>query len=220
VIHETYASGDGQMSVSYASVADGKFRSVRIPGAVQTSLRIGDDGRARIAYTTGDSINYAIVGRDSGLSTRTVFKSRDMQLTSPSLVLGVGNRAYLAWSAHEMWGGGCADGAEPVSKPGTYFGTDASGTWQVRRISKVVADPSLTLDLDRGRASVVIGTSSGAREMTRLANGTWSGTRIPRTRSVDQLVVRRDQVTGHLLLVGLKWSEDSEKIEIVAFVKS
>ena len=220
VIHETYASGDGPGSVSYASVADGKFRSVRIPGAAETSLRIGDDGRARIAYTAGDSVNYAVVGRDGALSTRTVFKSRDMHLTSPSLVLGAGDRAYLAWSAHELWGGGCADGADPVSKPGTYVGTDASGTWQVRRVSKVVADPSLTLDVERGRLSVVIGTPSGAREMTRRANGAWSGAQIPRTRGMEQFVLRRDGVSGHLLLVGTRWSSSGDKVEIVAFVKS
>jgi hypothetical protein len=220
VIHETYIAHDGQGPVSYGSLSRGSFRSVKIPGALQTSLRVGDDGRARIAYTTGDSMRYAVARRDGRLPTRTIFKSDDMQLTAPSLVLGAGNRAYLAWNAHEPWGGGCTDGAESVSKPGTYFGTDATGTWRVRRISKVVAAPSLTLDISTGRLYVALATDGGVREMTRLANGRWSGTRIPRSRHLDQLVVRRDGVTGHLLLVGIRWSEGSDTVEIVALVKS
>lgn len=221
VMHETFTPRDGRGPVSYGRLSRGTFRSVTIPGALQTSLRVGDDGLARIGYSTGDSIRYAVVRRDGKLSGRTVFKSRDMRLSAPSLALGPGDRAYMAWTASGLLGGGgCADGEEPVAKPGAYFGTDASGTWRVRRISKVVTSPALTLDVDTGRLYVAISTDSGIREMTRLATGRWSGTRMSRVRYVDELVLRRDATAGRLLLVGVRWGRSDGSQDIVAFVKS
>ena len=220
VIHETYTSRDGQGPLSYGSLSNGTFRSVTIPGATSTSLRVGDDGQARIAYSTGDSIRYAAVRGDGRLSSRTIFRSGVMQVDAPSLVLGRGNTAYVAWSAHPIWGGGCADGAEPQVKSGIYFGTDSGGAWHVKRISKVIAAPSLALDVDRSRLSVAFATDSGAREMTRLANGQWSGARIPGTRFTDQAVMRRDTKTGDLLFIASHWNQGQSRTDIVAFVKS
>jgi len=37
---------------------------------------------------------------------------------------------------------------------------------------------------------------------------------------MEQFVLRRDGVSGHLLLVGTRWSTRGDKVEIVAFVKS
>jgi hypothetical protein len=220
VIHETYMSRDGEGPLFYGSLSSGTFRSVKIPGAESTSLRVGDDGQARIAYTTSDSVRYATVRHDGRLSIRSLFRSRVMQLSSPSLVLGAGDRAFVAWTATPRWGGGCADGAEDVSKPGIYVATDSTGSWLVKRISKVEAAATLTLDVDRARLSVAFATASGAREMTRRANGRWSGARISGTRNMEQPVLRRDSKTGHLLLVATYWHEGGSRNDIVAFVKS
>ena len=220
VIHETFVTQNREGPVWYGSLSRGTFRSLRIPGATGTSLRVGDDGRARIAYTTGSSIRYATV-RDGRLSSHTVFSSRVMQLDAPSLVLGAGDRAYMAWAVHPVWGGGCADGGAPDVKPGTYFGTDSTGTWQVKRLTALVTSPSLALDVATGRLQAVLSTERDIRELARRPDGTWTtARRIAGTRGVEAGVLRRDPVTGHLLLVASRWHEDNEKVEVVAFVKS
>ena len=219
VIHETFVTQDREGPVWYGTLSGGTFRSLRIPGATGTSLRVGDDGRARIAYTTGDSIRYATVTNGS-LATRTVFRSKVMQLETPSLVLGAGDRAYMAWAVHPVWGGGCADGGAPDVKPGTYFGTDVSGAWRVKRLTALVTSPSLALDASAGRLHIVLTTERDVRDVTRRPDGTWTtARRIPATKGMMSAVVRRDTVTGHLLLVGSQWHDD-DTLEVVAFVKS
>jgi hypothetical protein len=183
-------------------------------------LRVGDDGRARIAYTTGDSIRYATVTGRS-LSTRIVFRSKIMQMDAPSLVLGAGDRAYMAWAVHPKFGGGCADGGEPDVKPGTYFGTDVSGAWRVKRVTALVTSPSLALDTSTGRLYAALATERDVRDLSRRPDGTWTtARRVPGSLGMQGGVLRRDTVTGHLLLVGSRWVEASGKTEILAFVKS
>ena len=104
VIHETVLAHDGAGPVMYGSLAHGSYRSIQIPDAIQTSLRVGDDGRARIAYSTGPTLRYAIVGADGQLSSRRIFDGRGMELTAPNLVLGAGDRAYMTWAAQAPWG--------------------------------------------------------------------------------------------------------------------
>ena len=104
VIHETYKSRDGEGPLFYGSLSSGTFRSVKIPGAESTSLRVGDDGQARIAYTTSDSVRYATVRHDGRLSVRSLFRSREMQLSSPSLVLGAGDRRFRGLDRHTEMG--------------------------------------------------------------------------------------------------------------------
>lgn len=220
VIHETFVTQNREGPVWYGSLTAGTFRSIRIPGATGTSLRVGDDGRARIAYTTGDSIRYATVtgGR---LSTRVVFRSKVMQMDAPSLVLGAGDRAYMAWAVHPVWGGGCADGGAPDVKPGTYFGTDVSGAWRVKRLTALVTSPSLALDASTGRLYAALTTERDVRDLARRPDGTWTlGRRIAGTKDMMSATLRRDTVSGHLLLVGARWVEGGDKIDIVALVKS
>ena len=220
VIHETFVTQNREGPLWYGRLSRGKFRSLRIPGATGTSLRVGDDGRARIAYTTGDSIRYATV-RDGRLSTRMVFRSRVMQTATPSLVLGAGDVAYMAWAVHPDWGAGCADPDPPDVKPGTYFGTDSTGTWQVKRITALVTSPSLALDVTTGLLQTVLTTERDIRELTRRPDGTWTtARRIAGTRGMEAGILRRDTVTGHLLLVASRWVEGGDGITIVALVKS
>ncbi len=219
VIHETFITQDREGPVWYGSLSGRTFRSVRIPGATGTSLRVGDDGRARIAYTTGDSIRYATITGGSP-SFRVVFRSRIMQMDAPSLVLGTGDRAYMAWAVHPVYGGGCADGGAPDVKPGTYFGTDVSGAWRVKRITALVTSPSLALDASTGRLFTALTTERETRDLARRPDGTWTlGRRIPGTKDMMSAILRRDTVTGHLLLVGSQWRSGGT-FSIVAFVKS
>lgn len=219
VIHETFVTQNREGPVWYGSLSGGTFRSLRIPGATGTALRVGDDGRARIAYTTGRSIRYATV-QDGRLTSRTVFSSKVMQLDAPSLVLGAGDHAYMAWAVHPVWGGGCTDGDPPDVKPGTYFGTDVSGSWRIKRITALVTSPSLALDASTGRLYAALTTDRATRDLARRPDGTWTlGRRIAGTNDMMSAVLRRDPVSGHLLLVGSRWHEGG-RLDVVAFVKS
>jgi hypothetical protein len=221
VIHETFTSADGTGPVSYGRLDRGHYRSTLIPRATGTSLRVGDDGRARIAFTTGSAIRFAVVGRDASLSIRTIFRSKDLQLGPPSMVLGAGNHAYMAWQAdlkHEF--GGCSEPEPPPAvRPGTYFATDVTGSWAVRWISKIIGQPSVAVDTVTGQADVVISYRAGIRHLARAANGTWSGKLIAGTSQIEADQLRRIPRTGGLLLVGVRWHDEGPP-DVVALVQS
>lgn len=220
VIHETFVSKDGQGPVSYGRLTGNRFWSVRIPGAVETSLRIGDDGLARIAFSAGNKLRFASVRTDGRLSTRTIFDGGSMQVSWPNLVLGPGNEAYVSWGAHQPWGGGCADAEQPMPKPGTYFATDANGSWQVKRLASHVAPASLVVDLDDRTVHVVFKDRRSIRHFVRDAGGLWTNERVPRTARLDEVTLRQDPASSHLLLVGSTWVEDEPGSDIVAMTLS
>ncbi len=176
VIHETVMAEDG--GVSYASQDGSRFRGTLIPEAEEASLRIGDDGRPRIGYTTRHSIRYAVVSATGRLSTTTVFSARDVWMQSPMLVLGRGDHAFVSWSAIPSSDeGGCSDVPTP-SNEGTWFATDVDGGWESTRLSKDIGSASLVLDVDAGRLHATYNDRSGVRYVTRSGDGTWSGTRL------------------------------------------
>jgi hypothetical protein len=218
VIHETYTSRDGEGPVSYGYLKGSTFRSVRLPGAVSTSLRVGDDDVARVAFSTGSKLRYATVRPDGRISARTVFDGRIMEISDPNLVLGDGNRAYVSWTAHQPWGGGCADGEWPMPKPGTYFATDAGGSWSVKRLSSRVGAPSLVLDTAQS-VHVVFPEGRSVRHFTRGVDGSWTNDRIPGTARMDEVVVRADPASGALLLVGTQWT-GIDAIDLTALTRS
>jgi hypothetical protein len=217
VIHETVLAHDGAGPVMYGSLAHGSYRSIQIPDAIQTSLRVGDDGRARIAYSTGPTLRYAIVGADGQLSSRRIFDGRGMELTAPNLVLGAGDRAYMTWAAQAPWGGGCADADPDLPKPGTYFATDATGAWHVRRLSSIISPASLVVDAQTGRVNTVLDGTRALREYVRAPKGAWTNRSIPRTLDMGDTVIRRDPSTGVLLLVGVQYM--GERTAVVAMTK-
>ena len=221
VIHETFTSGGSTVPVSYGVLDHGRYRHSVIPGATGTSLRVGDDGQARIAYTTGSAIRYAVAGHDAAMSIRTIFRSKSMELGTPSMVLGPGDHAYMAWDADRIFEtGGCTEPEPPPApKPGTYFATDASGSWAVRWISKIIAQPSIALDPSSGRVDVVVSYQAGIRQLTRAADGTWSGKLIPGTKDTHVSLLRGIPATGGLLLIGLHEVDEQPPV-VVALVQS
>lgn len=219
-LHETFVSDDGTGPVWYGTQSGSTFHRVRIPGATETDLRVGDDGRARIAYTAGHAVRYAVVKPDGTLAATTIFRSVDMAMTSPVLVLGAQNSAYVSWAAHAPWGGGCADGDPPQSKPGTYFATDASGSWRVKRLTSYVGSAALVVDVASGRVHAVYRDSRGYRYATRSASGTWTPTRMRTLKELEAVTLRRDASTGDLLLVGTIWREATSRNDVVAMTRS
>jgi hypothetical protein len=219
VIHEAFDRGYGT-SVSYASLKGSTVHEVEIPEAQQASLRIGDDGRPRIAYTTGGAVRLSTFG-GGRLSITTVFSENDIEVGSPTLVLGGGDHAFVSWAATEIYphGGGCEDFIPPTpSHQGTWFATDANGKWVTKRLTKDVGSATLAVDVATGRLHAIYRDSRGIRYVTRAADGTWSGSRLVVPRDFAPSVLRRDPATGTLLLVGSR--DDEAEAGIYSFTAS
>lgn len=200
VFHLTVTADDGRSRFYQAQSSRGSTR-IAIPGAISTSLRVGDDGHARIAYSTGNAIKYARVTGDE-LSIETVAESKVTTLKSPLLVLGSDQRAYVIWTQTTDPGGGCV-GLDPGPFDGTYVAIQDGTSWNAERITKVQGETSLTLDPSTGGIDAVISrsplihfTSSGER---------WSSETIPGSEGIGWPVLRRDPLTGALVVFGIKW---------------
>lgn len=222
VIHATVVADGGGGPVSYESQKGSTFRELRIPGASATALRIGDDGRPRIAYTTGHALRFAVVtGGD--LATTTVFSADDVLVDSPVLVLGSGDHAFVSWAATEVVDSseGCSgEVPPPPSHEGTWFATDVDGKWATKRLSKDIGAASLAIDVASGRLHATYNDRRGIRYVTRAADGTWSGSRLHVSADFSGAVLRRDPATGLLLLVGPMWGEDEANTGIYALTAS
>lgn len=220
VIHWTFLANDNAGPVSYASLDGSKFREIRLGNAVATSVRIGDDGLARIAYTSAHSVTYAIVSAAGRLSTTTIFSADDVLMDSPVLVLGSGDRAFLSWAAARGSDeAGCAESPVPTHQ-GTWFATDVDGKWATKRLTKDVGSASLALDVTSGRLHAIYNDERGVRYVTRASDGTWSGSRLDVTADFSGTVLRRDPRTGLLLLVGSVLGDDESKNGMFAVTAS
>jgi hypothetical protein len=219
VIHETVITNEEQGPVYYASQRGATHRRVLIKGAQQTSLRVGDDGRARVAFTAGHAVKLATIGSGTRVSTSTVFAATDVFNWSPVLVLGANDRAFLTWTATTWMGGGCADGGEVSPREGTWFATNASGTWERKRLTPAVSYASLAADLATDRVQVLYADKRGYRLVTRAADGTWSGSRLDRSIDVYGLILRRDPATGYLLAIGSRWTDAESTNGIYAITR-
>lgn len=190
-------------TVFYESQAGSTLTRIKIPRvAAGASLRVGDDGRARIAYSTGRRLVYATLNGDQFTKT-TVASSDTTDLFPPSLVLGSGDTGYLTWEQQRMFGGGCAEpDYVPPPDDGTYFATDESGRWVTQRISRSVNGAALTLDPSSGQVHVVI-INGGFKHLARRADGSWSRETIPGTRKLYAPSIRIDPATGRMVVVML-----------------
>lgn len=217
VIHETFRADDSTGAVSYASLRGSTFDAITIPGAEATSLRVGDDGRPRIAYTTAHSLRYAVVAGGDRLETTVVFSADDVITESPVLVLGDHDRAFVSWAA--IPGGEGCEGPSPTHE-GTWFATDVDGKWARKRLSKDVGAASLALDVDSGRLHATFNDGRGVRYVTRGSDGKWAGSRLDVSSDFSGTVLRRSPGTGLLLLVGSLYGDDESKVGIYAMTAS
>jgi len=187
----------------YETVTGTTVHRYLIPGAFSSvSMRVGTDGRARIAYRKADEVRYAVFN-GSGFSTSAIGGTReDDQL--PALVLDQSNHAHLLWSRMPSLLG-CADGG-PTPEDGTYYATNASGKWVSGRITTNLGATSLQVDKVTGRVHVLV-AGSGVRYYTKLPGGLWGGTKVTSATVPLQLsaaaAIRLDPATGRLLIVYL-----------------
>jgi hypothetical protein len=222
VVHATVTSIDG--ATIYETTASGVLKRYAVPGATGgASLRVGGDGRARIAYEAADSLRYAtFTGSSLHWSAIPGTLGRD---GNPVLFLDGANRAHVVWermTRRPQTRGCVVDGEPPPAPPdnGTYYATNASGSWTSpagRRITTNLGSASLTLDLASGRIHVLLGLwDRGVRYYTKTATGSWSGQWLSSAQS-SGVVIRLDQTRQRLLAVYAQFDEAAKGI--VAFTK-
>jgi hypothetical protein len=190
---------DGQ--VYYETLSGATYHRYLIPGAFgPTSMRVGSDGRARIAYRAAAGLRYAVF-TGSGFTTSRIGGStrRDW---APVLVLDSNDKAHVVWTRSPA-PGGCVSG-EPNSHDGTYYATNASGTWGSGRFTRALGSASLQLDNATGRVHVLVG-GAGLRYYTRASGGAWSGIKLLAS-DAESPVLRLSPATGTLLAVYIRYS--------------
>jgi hypothetical protein len=204
VIHAVVEADTGAWF--YESQTGSTHTRQRIPGG-GASLRVGDDGQARLAYTTGERLVYARVD-GARLVKETIETSDDPDLLAPILVLGAGNVGYVLWTRDRVRAltETCGDHPKPGRRDGTYIGSDASGTWVTQRISRAMGQKALTLDPSTGDAHVVL-AGDRLRHLTSTDGVAWTTTELRGTKGMYDPLIRVDPATGRIVVVMLNGSE-------------
>jgi len=213
VLHLTITTDDGSGPLYYESQAGPVVTQLLIPDAVTTSLRVGDDGHPRIAYATGHAIRYARVD-GSHLTIETISATNKTNLVAPSMVLGPGDRAYVVWTQSIDGGRGCA-GVEAGPLDGLYFGTNASGSWKTKRLSRTENQASLTLDPSSGRIEVVVKNGLPLIEFTSVGGDSWISKKIPGTSGMVDPLVRLNPKTHDVSVFAQKWNDSGSRVYLL-----
>jgi hypothetical protein len=211
VIHATVFN-DNSNATAYVTSASGGSR-VTIGSAVgSTSLRIGDDGAPRIAFE-GKGIEYGRISAGAGSFKAIPNSARGWD---PVLVLEPGNVADVLWSK-SYHGGGCAE-PDPLPEDGTYFSTDAGGSWQTVKLSKAVGGTSLTVDPATGGIHAVLSDFDSIVAFDRSPGGTWTHQKVV-SGGATSPVIRQSPTTGSLLLAFAVHGENGGVSEVEVMTK-
>jgi hypothetical protein len=201
VLHLIVTAKNGAGPLYYESQSGHTFTAVPIPGGIAGSVRVGDDGRARIGYTTGHAIRYASVD-GTRLSIATLSATDQTNLKGPLLVLAPGNRAYLAWVQDRNDGRGCV-ALDPGPLDGVYIATDAGGRWKITRLTRAPGEASFALDPASGRVELAMSDGSSVTQLTSGAGDTWTTMKIAGTRGLRSPLIRLNPVTGRATIFAL-----------------
>jgi hypothetical protein len=157
-------------------------------------MRIGDDGKARIAFSGTDGIRLGVINGTKLVSSTIPGTERGL---FPSLVLAPGNVSYLVWIRTDPEGG-CVSG-ELQPQDGTFFSTNASGKWVTTRLSKELVATSLAVDPTSGDVQVLLSDYSGLVLYQKPAAGQWTHHTLLKSDAWGA-ALRRDPTTGHELI--------------------
>jgi len=202
VVHAVVTADGGKLIYETRS-GDSENRHALGDAGGTVSLRVGNDGVARLASADGGAVRY---GRFTGDGFTWERIPGTSNAYDPLLVLGAGGEAHVVWT-RDSEGRGCA-GAGPDERDGTYYASNVGGSWAVDRISKALGSASFTVDPASGRVHLVI-FDHRARYFTTSGDGTWTSTRLPTTGG-DGGVIRQDPVSGGLLVAYPRYDEDGE----------
>jgi hypothetical protein len=169
VVHATVTSDDGTKSW-YERLVGGSLQRLLIGDAAgPIALRVGDDGLARVAYEGAGTIRFGTVDGE-GVNAATIPGSDNG--FDPIFVLEPGNVADVLWNRGDH-GAGCAGGG-PDPKDGTYFATNAGGTWKTTRLSKNLGAAALTADPSSGDLIALVDELGGVRTYRSADRSTWT----------------------------------------------
>ena len=210
---------DGTIHATVANEADGRryyetqrgdqYRRYEILNAVgEVALRIGDDGRARVAYEAADAIWYGTFTAGNLTAVKVTGTSRGYR---PVLVLGAGDQPFLMWNRgwHD---GGCTEPG-PLPEDGTWFSTLVGGTWRSEQLTSSQNAASLTVDVGAGRVHAVIDDRKVVY-MTKAGSGPWSRQTLG-DQQPQEAVIRLDPKGGGLLVTFVAWVDDAERVFVV-----
>jgi hypothetical protein len=176
-----------------------------------TSMHVGSDGRAQIAYAAfGGGIRYAVF-TGSGFSTHRIAGTTDTDSDAVATLDG-SNKGHVAWTRYQP----AACGNIPVA---TYYATNLSGTWKTQRITKEVGSTSIQVDAATGRVHVLMAVEGALRDFTLAANGRWTRTTIVSSGSPWSPELQIDPATGTALVVYVDGSHHS-RIYVLSTVKA
>ena len=211
VVHATVFN-DKTSKTAYVTSASVGGR-VPLPSVVgSTSLRIGDDATPRIAFE-GNGIEYGSISGGTGTFKTIPGSSRGH---SPALILEPGNVADVLWTKSYS-GGGCAEpGPEP--EDGTYFSTNAGGSWQTVKLSKSLGDTTMTADPSTGAIHAVLADGESVVAFDRSPGGTWTHQKLL-GGAVFSVVIRQNPTTGGLLLAMSRDPIDNGVSEVEVMTK-
>jgi hypothetical protein len=196
---EATVSNEKDGKTYYETSSDaGLYRQVLSAGG-WTSLRVGDDGQGRIAYATTDGISIATADR-SHVATQLIPNSK--RGSDPILVLAPGNDPYVLWTRSSYVGGGCVDPDETDPTNGTYFSTNASGTWVTTKVTSLLGGTSMALDPATGEIHVLVNDLQRIVYFHRSAGAgsAWAHETLARG-GLSSAVIREDPASGDLLVV-------------------
>jgi hypothetical protein len=208
-IHATVTNENAAMTW-YETLAAGTFSRYAIPDAAgRVSLRVGDEGKARIAYEGPNGIEYGVFAK-RGFSTEAIPGSAGGW--DPVLALAPGNAAYVIWNRSDH-GGGCVSPG-PMPADGTYFATNASGHWVSRRLTKVVGGASLALDPVTSKVHALITDYERIIYYERSAGGAWRHLTLVKSHGSSP-VIREYPKTGNLLVAYVASRGDEFIVEVI-----
>jgi hypothetical protein len=192
---------DNDVATRYEIQTGDTLRRYTIADAAgQTSLRVGDDGKGRIAYESSKGIAFGMVAGDRFASTTIPNSANGWD---PILALAPGNDAYVVWN-RSYHGIGCA-GPGDQPEDGTYFATNVGGTWASSRLTPQVGGASLSIDPATGEVNVVVvsGGPAGPRLIRfHRAPGaaTWQHETVVEGPPTGSPVIRSNPKTGALFV--------------------
>jgi hypothetical protein len=183
-------------------IHSGTTARYRLSGAVgPASLRVGEDGKARVAYAAAKNLDYAVLAGTT-MTTTAISKTGDRSW-DPNLVLGPGDQANVLWYSEDR-GGGCVSDEETTD--GLYLSTLQGGTWASSRITKDLDSASLQADPTTGRLYLIHMTRTDLELQTKDPGGSWTTSSVGSILVASGLSLLRDPSTGLLLV---DWIDDS-----------
>ena len=201
VVHAIVAA-EGGGPVSYESRAGTTLTRVVLPGAHTAVVQVGQDGKARVAYATEHGVGFGTVAGGE-LSTTTIAAHKRTNMSSPELLLGRDDQAFLKWTqSDQQTGEGCGTSG-PGPLDGTYFATDRGGAWATMRVRRSTFGELLTMDPATGQMYMLMPDDSGTQHYLRQrTDGSWASAKIPGLRGAYQALMRVDPTRGRLVVIG------------------